>query len=348
MTQNITDIPRRVLVVRFSALGDVAMTLPVIYSVALQYPQTTFIVVTRTRFSQLFINPPQNVEIYPVDLAHDYQGFRGLRRLIADLAALHPDAVADLHNMVRSWMIDNYFRLKNIPVAMVDKQRRRRKALMGGAAEEQPQYIDRYFEVFARLGMPARRQFTSLYPQGGWPEPPVDINHPAIGIAPFARYFNKTYPLELMEQAIALLVAKGYHIYLFGAPGQEAATLRRIADTYPGQCTNLAGQFDMAQELATMAQMDVMVCMDSANQHIAALAGCPTITIWGSTTPACGFMAYGADLQNSLVAGLDCQPCTVAGSPSCPKSTLACMMKIEPEMVVAKIERQFGKAHANV
>lgn len=338
------DIPQRVLVIRFSALGDVAMTLPVIYSVARSYPATTFLMVTRPFFAKLFVNRPANVEVHAVDLAADYHGFRGLRRLVSELAALRPDAVADLHNMSRSWVIDNYFRLKNIPVAMVDKQRRQRRAMLSHGVEQES-FINRYFDVFARLGLPAEPQFSSLYKRGEWADAPVVVKHPAIGIAPFARYFNKTYPLDMMSQAIGLLIGKGYHVYLFGAPGAETEALQKIAPEYGEMCECIAGRYDLTEEMAIIARMDVMVCMDSANQHIAALTGTPVLTIWGGTTPACGFAAFGSEPGNAIVANLDCQPCCVAGAPTCPRSTLACMMQIEPPMLAERVER-FCTQHA--
>ena len=150
------------LIIRFSALGDVAMTIPVIYSVARQYPGERFDVVTRPFFAGLFINAPENVHVIPADFKESYRGAAGMRRLLHDLRALRPDCVACLHKPL---------------------------------AEKVPQtgFITRYADVMARLGFPVELTFRSLYDHTP-ARPPFEPEHPAVGIAPFARYYNRTYP----------------------------------------------------------------------------------------------------------------------------------------------------------
>ncbi len=111
------------LIIRFSALGDVAMTVPAIYSLATRYPDLNIDVVTRPFFARLFINAPDNVNVIGVDFNKDYKGVGGTLRLLRRLGKLRPDYVADLHNVLRSWIIDRYFRLRGVKVVMVDKMR---------------------------------------------------------------------------------------------------------------------------------------------------------------------------------------------------------------------------------
>lgn len=329
-----TDSNRtNILVLRLSALGDVAMTLPVIYSAAEANPAVTFTVVTRPFFSRLFMSPPANVKVIGVD-PRDYKGALGALRLARRLAEERPTAVADLHNVLRTWLIDGYFRLHGVKVAMVDKKRsRRRGALASGRQQES--FIERYRRVFASLGIDVPLTFRSLSGLGELPLP-IEVKGPAVGIAPFARYANKTYPPEMMRRVVELIAGSGAKVYLFGGRGQEAEELQRWADAVEG-CTSLAGRFPIEEELALMSRMRLMVSMDSANQHLASLVGCRVLTLWGSTTPACGFAAYGQSEGDSMVAGLDCQPCTVAGSPTCPLGTLDCFRKLTPEMVARRI-----------
>lgn len=325
-----------VLILRFSALGDVAMTLPVIYSVARAYPEVRFTVATREFFAKLFINPPENVEVLGIDMKNKYRGLMGLRRLCLRLAQLKPTAVADLHNVARTWVIDTFFRLKGVSTVMVDKMRSSRRRLLRDKVQ-QKSFVERYAEVFARLGYPAELTFRSVF-AGTGAVPPVDVCHPAVGIAPFARYYNKTYPPERMRKVAEILCRKGINVYLFGARGKEAEELRQWAGEIRG-CESMAGEFTLPEEIAAMSAMDLMVSMDSANQHLAALTGTKVLTIWGSTTPSCGFTAYGnADPSSAICLGLDCQPCTVAGSPTCPRGHLDCMCMIAPQSVASRIE----------
>lgn len=322
---------RHILVVRFSALGDVAMTLPVIYSVARRWPSVRFTVVTRPLFARLFVNRPANVAVEPIDLKQ-YGGAGGMCRLLRRLAALRPTAVADLHNVLRTWVIDSYFRMRGVKVAMVDKKRAgRRKALRSQARQQS--FIERYRDVFARLGLPAELTFRSVAVS----DSPVEVRHPAVGIAPFARYATKTYPSEMMRRAVELLTIRGIHVYLFGGRGAEAEELARWADEAGDGCTSLAGRFPIGEELALLQRMDAVVSMDSANQHMASLTGAKVVTVWGATTPECGFAPYGQNARRSLVAGIDCQPCSVAGGPRCPRGHLECMRSLTPEAIVDKV-----------
>lgn len=327
---------KRMLIIRFSALGDVAMTVPAIYSLATRYPDLNIDVVTRPFFARLFVNAPANVNVIGVDFKKDYKGVGGMLRLLRRLGQLKPDCVADLHNVLRSWIIDRYFRLRGVKVVMVDKMRAKRSELFR-TGQPQPSFIDRYAKVFAELGYPVGLTFKSLY-QNHTPTLPFEPARPAIGIAPFARYFNKTYPAAQMREVIAKLTAGGYNVYLFGGRGEEANQLKEWAEATPG-CTSLAGLYPLEDEIALMGAMDAMVSMDSSNQHMAALAGTPVISIWGSTTPACGFMGYGQTPERAVCLDIACQPCSVGGSPECPKGHFDCMNKLSPDTIVDKIRQ---------
>ncbi|MDE6099728.1 MAG: glycosyltransferase family 9 protein [Paramuribaculum sp.] len=328
-----SDDQRHILVLRFSALGDVAMTLPVVYSFARSNPDVKFTMVTRPFFSRLFIDAPANLSVIGID-PKDYKGMAGLWRLFSRLGRLHPTDVADLHNVLRSWMVDNYFRAKGVRVVMVDKMRSARSSALKNKIR-QKSFIDRYIDVFKKLGLMVPEAYSALTPLNS--KPPVEISHPAVGIAPFARYHTKTYPSEMMVEVIRLLCSNGIAVYLFGGPGDEADQLSGWARMIDG-CQSLAGLFPIEQELRLMQEMDQIVSMDSANQHLASLVGTPVVTLWGSTTPECGFSPFGQqDRGGAIVKGVGCQPCNVAGAPACPRSDFACMRSLEPEVVASRV-----------
>ena len=107
-------------------------------------------------------------------------------------------------------------------------------------------------------------------------------------------------------------------------------------ERYPN-VTSFAGQFSLGEELALMARLDVMLSMDSANQHLASLAGVRVVSVWGSTTPACGFMGWRQKAVDALVAGCSCQPCTIAGSNNCPKGDYLCLRTLAPEFIYKRL-----------
>lgn len=309
------------------------MTVPAIYSLARTYPDMDIYVATRPFFGRMFINAPANVKVLTFDLKDEYKGFGGTLRIARQLSALHPDYVADLHNMARTIFISTNLRLTGAKVATVDKARSARHKVYSGG-EAQRQYIDRYFDTFRRLGLDTPCTFSSVYDDAGLPEVSVGISHPAVGIAPFARYANKTYPPERMREVARMLATQGINVYLFGGRGAEADTL---ASWQEKGITSLAGQYPLEEEIAIMGHLDVMVSMDSANQHLAALAGTKVITVWGSTTPACGFLGFGQTADNALCLNLPCQPCTIAGSKECPKGHMNCLTTLPPQAIVDKV-----------
>lgn len=319
----------RLLVIRMSALGDVAMTIPAVYSVANRYPQLELIVLTRPFFMRLFLNAPVNVTLKAVDFSGNHHGLKGFFRLLRQIRSWQIDGVADLHNVSRSWWIDVAMMLCGKRVAMVDKMRFGRWRVTK-CHQAQPSFVNRYANVFASLGYPFDYTFRSLFSQGSLSGMALDVKPNAIGIAPFARYATKTYPVERMERVVAMLVAKGLPVYLFGAREKEEALLHDWQERYPG-CISLAGRFPIEEELVWMSCMKLMVTMDSANHHLASLVAVPVLSIWGSTTPACGFQAYGQKIDMSFYRHLPCQPCSIAGSDTCPQQHFACLDVLQPE-----------------
>jgi len=328
-----------VLVLRLSALGDVAMTIPAVYSVARAYPQHTFVVATSAFTARLFINAPSNVEVIGLSIGES-RGAGGTWRMLRRLSRLHVDAVADLHNVLRSWIVDASFRLRLKPVAMLDKHRSERRAILHDHASSATPFVSRYFDVFARLGMPAAPQFTSLF-QNGLPALPADLpakaNEQWVGVAPFARYRSKTYDEAQMREVVAQLAARPRsRVFLFGARGREEKLLHEWADKAENVFV-VAGRLQLEEELALMAHVDVMLTMDSANMHMASLVGTRVVSLWGGTTPACGFLGYGQAPSDALMAGLSCQPCTIAGSDSCPLGHMQCTRAIPVQQIIQKI-----------
>ncbi len=316
---------KRVLILRLSALGDVAMTLPVIYSVARQYPDVEFTLLTRPFFSRLFINAPSNLRLE--DFADP--SFGGLLRTIARLRKERFTDVADLHDMLRTRLIRRSVGAERVEV--VDKARSQRRELTQKKSRRyQPSYIERYRRVFAALGLPAELTFRSLLS-----ELPAG-ERSGVGIAPFARYQTKTYPPRLMEQVARELTDRNIPVYLFGGRGAEADQLAEWAERNPA-LTVLAGTLTLEEELERISRLRLMVSMDSANMHLASLVATPVVSIWGSTIPQCGFMGYRQNPANALWLDLPCQPCSVAGLPECPLGNCACLRNLEPQKVVDRI-----------
>ena len=328
-----TDAVRRILFLRFSAMGDVAMTLPVIYSFAQQFPKVKVFVATQPPFEQMFINRPDNVEIVSVNIKSDYKGLLGILRLSKKLSALRPDYVFDMHNVLRTWLIGLYFRCIGSKVFMTSKHRGLRKKVTTSSAQS-VSIIDSHVKALNEAGFNFQMCFKSVMKSNPEEE---QLPKPSIGIAPFARYRNKAYPIDKIENVISALVDEGFHVYLFGGR-KEAEVLADIARKY-SHVTSVAARKSLQDELETMAKLDVMVTMDSANHHLASLVGTRVVSIWGSTTPACGFMAYNQSLADAVFLGMECQPCTIAGSNKCKRKDFACLCELPETQIVSHIKQ---------
>ena len=202
----------RILIIRFSALGDVAMTIPVIHSLAVQYPQHEITVLSRGVWQPLFQSLPENVNFVGADLTGKHKGLWGLNSLYSELKRMHFDYVADFHHVLRSKYLCLRFRLANIPVAFICKGRAGKKKLVRRrhkVLENQKSSFRRYADVLEKLGLPVLLNFSSIYGEGKGDFAEIEpMTGPKgkqkwIGIAPFAKHKGKIYPLELQEQVVA-------------------------------------------------------------------------------------------------------------------------------------------------
>src|SRR5690606_28943914 len=129
-----------------------------------------------------------------------------------------------------------------------------------------------------------------------------------IGIAAFAAHDSKTYPLDLMEEVIAELDKSGeYKILLFGGGKNDKQLAENFASKYP-EVISIVGKLFFKEELNLISHLDLMLSMDSANGHLAAMYGIPVITLWGATHPYAGFAPFNQPTENQLLPDLEQYP----------------------------------------
>lgn len=338
-----------IVVLRFSAMGDVLMTVPVVDAFARRYPDVRLTVVSRAWSKPIFALLPPNVSFVVADLKETHHGWSGLNLLGRKLLSLQPTAIADLHDVLRTQWLRLRLWLSGRRVRKIHKGRLMRHAFIHASHKvQQLTVFEKYADVFRRLGYTDFHvDFRSLFPVGGAPLesvlPHFDLAaRPEpnwVGIAPFAAHEGKIYPLSMMEEVVSRLSARGdVRVFLFGAGKKEGATLEAWSQRYP-HVESMVGQLKgMGEELALISHLKVMVSMDSGNMHLASLAAVPVISIWGATHPLGGFMGYGQPLSNALQADLPCRPCSVYGQKACKFGDYRCLTSIKPETVTQKIE----------
>lgn len=341
--------PHNILVTRFSAMGDVAMLAAVVRRAAAQNPHVRLHVVTRKGFEPFFLfgGAPSNMEVAGVDLKDKrYSSLSGVVRLAAECRKRYcPDAVADMHSSLRSRIIRLYMRLCGIGAAVIDKQRRGRRMLTrrhNKTMRPLRPMTECYADVLRSLGLTVTLT-ESIRRQGHLS--PFFNDHssgaPAVGVAPFARHEGKIYPVELMEQVIKRLSDCGCDIFVFGGGDKEKAVASRWAGSY-NRVVSVIGRLDMEGEMALMSNLDAMVSMDSASQHIASLVGLPVVSVWGATHPYAGFGGYGQEADDMIGDSVGCRPCSIFGNRTCYKGTRECMRNIDPMVIADKVLARLG------
>ncbi len=345
---------KTVLLTRFSAFGDVAMTVPVVFSACRSYPDVHFVMVTRPSMTAIFVDPPENLTLLGVDLKTKYHGIKGIHRLVTELAAeYNPDFFIDLHNVLRTKLMRFFFRLKGVRSVSLYKPRAKRRALTRRNNKVMIPLVSqraRYRQAFYKAGLGITEQFNGLFNGSAKAAAErfaaITESKPKgmrwVGIAPFAAHKGKIYPLELMEQVVAMLdkdaAETPLRIFLFGGGEEECRILGVWAEKYHS-VTSLAGKkFGFATELALLNHLDVLLSMDSANMHLGAIALAPTVSIWGATHPYCGFKGWRQTDDDTIQLPLDCRPCSVFGDKPCYRGDFLCLNAIKPQIVYNKLK----------
>jgi len=341
--------PAKILVIRLSALGDVAMTVPVIHSLVKQHPNVEVTVISKPWVRPLF--ETLDVRFVGADIRKGRKGVADFFRFFFMLRRMENwDIVVDLHDVIFSKLLRKLFRLCGTPVVTIDKGRQDKKELVmypNKKFRQLPTTFERYSDTLKRANLPVKVEFDTIFPTSiPLTKDIADIlgNKEAkwVGIAPFAQHKGKVYPPEKMEQVVQYFSQRNdVKVILFGGGKAEVAALKEWEDKYEN-AVSVAGKIKLGQELLVMDKLDVMVSMDSANMHLASLTATPVVSIWGATHPYAGFYGWKQPIKNIIQLDLDCRPCSVYGNKECMWRDYRCMNSIPPESIIKKIEEVIG------
>ena len=326
------------LILRFATLGNVAMTVPVVDALSRRYPDDRFIMASKKELGAMFASMP-NVEFYEVDNRLDWHGVVALWKALKTQV----DSVIDLQNVRRTRVLDLLMQLsgKRITRIRYGRLKKHLVTLFGFRHISLPSEFERYSDTFRRAGLQTDTAFTSL---------PVNKTAAAqvnkqfgkkegkwIGLAPFAKSKSNMLPYHVTKEVIERLTEdEQTRVFLFGAGEIECEMLRQWATVFP-RTESVAGRLHLEQELELMRQLDVMICMDSANQHLSSLVGLRAVSVWCATHPMIGFAGWKQDPQDIIQRNdLHCRPCTCHGTNHCRYGNYACR-QIEAETIVKQI-----------
>ena len=335
----------RILVIRTSAMGDVALLTPVIRALKKEYPDIEVTLVTKEAFNVFFSSVPGLHLINP-DFKGRHSGLKGILSLCREITeTAKPDLVVDLHNVIRTWIMKLHFWTKRIKTYTLDKGRAEKRAIIKGKNKVPLKHTtEKYLETFRKVGLKFELDAgKSIIIPGNLEGKTGEIlpkgNLINIGIAPFTRHVLKEWPVSSMNKLLRMIYRKTPCNFLFFGGPDESDRIGELCSGIPNSL-NLAGKVSLGEELAMMGRLEFMIAMDSANMHMAALAGTKVISLWGATDPIIGFSPW---IQPDSYAvkipfeELNCRPCTIYGKGKCKRGDFACMTWLTPEMVFERI-----------
>lgn len=333
-----------VLITRFSALGDVAIAVPLVRALASTYPDDRFLMLSQPFLADLFVDMPSNLVFIPIDIRGEYKGVRGLVRVFRMLKSYPVDVVCDLHGVHRTRVLDLLYAFSK-PVYQVKKERKARRTLVRRWRKKQVSLktaLERYRDVFRLAGYEVSdaalvqtlppiglhlESMESLYgkKEGIW-----------LGVAPFARHEGKKYPIAEMEQVVANVASRPhFKVFLFGGGEEENAIMNAWKQQIPSIV--LCAKSGLEHDIHLMNCLDGLLTMDSANMHLGALANTNVFSIWGATHPIAGFTPFNQPVSNRLQVEMPCRPCSIYGNKPCYRKDHACMMRLSPDKVISFI-----------
>lgn len=330
-------LPRHLLVIRTSAMGDVAMLPHALRALMAAYPDLRVTVATRAMFRPFFEG--LDVGFLDVDTQGAHRSLMGMWRLAAEARRLGVDAVADVHDVLRSKTFRLLMRLHGVPEASIYKGRAEKREFIrcGGRAMEPLRHtVLRYCDVFRKLGFVLDDPAPAVHRER--PNPFGEKHGVWVGFAPFSAHRGKTYPDGQSRELVRMLSERYDRVFIHGGGGGEQVFAEEMERAYPN-VTALYGKVRFAGEMDLIANLDCVVSMDSLVMHLASLVATPVVSVWGATHPGLGFLGYGVSQEGILQADMACRPCSVFGNKPCRYGDYRCLKAVTPEMVAERVAK---------
>ncbi len=327
----------RILLIRFSSLGDVLLTTPLIRALRARHPTATLSALTKQSWAPLLSANPHLDEVISVAPG------QSLVPLARALRSARFTSLLDLHGSVRTRVL----RLL-VPGAWTsfDARRGPRRELIREHRDtysDQVPVAERYFEAAAALdvspdGRPAEL-FTSPAAEaraGAWrARVGLTDEAPLVALIPGAAHATKRWPIRHWRRLASSLARRGYAVAVVGSGGDRILAAE-IATSAGRRAASAAGDLDLQASGALLRQASAAVSGDTGPMHLATAVGTPVVALYGPTVAQFGFFPYRAEAA-VLERSLPCRPCSTKGSARCPLGHHQCMEEIVPDEVLARL-----------
>jgi heptosyltransferase-2 len=346
---------KKILIIRFSSLGDIVLTTPVVEALKSIFPQSQISFLTKIQYSDALRNDPRIFSLLEFDPHGKHKGISGFSRLLSDLRSYDFDLLVDLHANWRSFLIRHLIKSK-IKLKYNKRLLSRFMMVYFKSLKIKPIHtIDSYLKVLKKIQIQAPNRTPMIFLNQDdvafveyfLLEERVKKDDIIIGVHPGARWETKRWDEEKFKQVCQTLTSKlECRIILFGDAGDEKL-IEKISKDMPDAKLIKATGLSLGKFMSLIERCDCLVTNDSGPMHVAQALQVPVVTIFGPTHPRLGFVP--TDSPNVvLCANVKCSPCSLHGKRKCYKKSRLCMDLIQPEMVVDAVESLLEDTKSNV
>ncbi len=329
----------KILIVRFSSIGDIVLTTPVVRCIHEQIPNAEIHFITKSSFRSILEHNPRISKLICIEKSID--------EVIDALKLENYDVVIDLHKNIRTLSLKRKLGVKSYSFPKLNFQK---WLLVNFKADKMPKVhvVDRYFEAVKELGVVSDNKNCEYYLG--------DENHintlESIGLEPKsfvaiaigAQFATKILPTEKLTEIIGQITAP---VILLGGPTdveRSDALMKNLS--HKSNLVNGVNRFSLNQSASIVAQAKVILTHDTGLMHIASCFDIPTVSVWGNTVPALGMYSYFPEKPDQYsiheVLNLKCRPCSKIGHQSCPKKHFNCMEFQDIEKIVKDVFNRMG------
>lgn len=307
----------KVLVIRFSSIGDVVLTTPVLRCLSKQIKNSEIHFITKKAFEPVVINNPYVSKIHTIDKSID--------EVIDQLKAEKFDIVIDLHKNIRTLLLKKKLGVKSYSFPKLNFQK---WLLVNFKRNKMPDVhvVDRYFDAVKPLGVKSDLLSGDFFlSQKELRDFPLE-SKTYVSVAIGAQFATKILPVNKLVEIIDQLKSP---VVLIGGPTDVERSNSIMELTKNKFVTNTVNKYSLSESATIVSHAKVLLTHDTGMMHIAACFGVPIVSIWGNTVPALGMYPYYPNNTGEFsiheVPNLSCRPCSKIGYASCPKKHFSCM-----------------------
>ena len=319
---------QRILIIRFSSIGDIVLTSPVVRVLRKKYPDADIRFVTKKQFSELVLPNPFLDGVFCLE--------DGLKTLAAELKAFKPDLVVDLHHNLRTRILKTLVGGKWLAFNKLNVEKWLKVNLKVDRLPD-VHIVDRYLETLKPLGIEVDGKGLEFFFPADFAEPTISkgFENEFVALVIGAKFKTKQLPVAKL---VELCNGLNRPIILIGGK-EDAEVATEVMTQSTAQIHNACGTHSLAESAWLIKQSEVVVTHDTGMMHIAAAFNKKIVSIWGNTIPEFGMYPYlpeATPAYISEVKGLDCRPCSKIGFYTCPKGHFNCMNNQDIDAIIAK------------